>query len=157
MLLLTVIPLILCSVLLIVIFRTRMTESARQEAELLLDATADSLGALYRTTEQVGQSLAKNAFITDELESGGAFRQQVYFALYDATEGLRAHMQFDLYDAEGALRYSTSGRAAQSLPTDWGILYAAEAEPDALVLRGTDGTQTNAILQAARLLRGSSG
>ena len=157
MLLLTVIPLILCSVLLIVIFRTRMTESARQEAELLLDATADSLGALYRTTEQVSQSLAKNAFITDELESGGAFRQQVYFALYDATEGLRAHMQFDLYDAEGALRYSTSGRAAQSLPTDWGILYAAEAEPDALVLRGTDGTQSNAILQAARLLRGSSG
>lgn len=139
MLLLTVIPLMVCSVLLNVVFRTRMTDTAAQEAEAMLGATADSLGGLLRAAEQVGDTLAGNAFVADELKNGAAFRQQIYSALYDATEGLRGLMQFDLYDAAGTLRYSTSGRAAQSLPTDWGILYAAQAEPDALVLRPFDG------------------
>lgn len=157
MLLLTVIPLMVCSVLLNVVFRTRMTDTAAQEAEAMLGATADSLGGLLRAAEQVGDTLAGNAFVADELKNGAAFRQQIYSALYDATEGLRGLMQFDLYDAAGTLRYSTSGRAAQSLPTDWGILYAAQAEPDALVLRPFDGAQAGNGLYTARLLRRSSG
>lgn len=67
------------------------------------------------------------------LSGGWENSASVYSALYDATEDVRRFARFELYDADGTLRYATQTvLGAQTLPVSWGILKEA-ADEDAIV------------------------
>lgn len=161
MLFTTLTTLMLCSSLLLIVFSSRMEDSARQEADTLISVVSSSISDLRDSTEKIGSKLNRNSLVINAMSGGGAFPQQTYYELYNATSGLRDYVQFYLYDTNGALQYSTSSAGhSRTLPTNWGILLAAASHHGELVFRGADAfsyPDRDAVLYAARSIVNNSG
>ena len=161
MLFTTLTTLMLCSSLLLIVFSSRMEDSARQEADTLISVVSSSISDLRDSTEKIGSKLNRNSLVINAMSGGGAFPQQTYYELYNATSGLRDYVQFYLYDTNGALQYSTSSAGhSRTLPTNWGILLAAASHHGELVFQGADAfsyPDRDAVLYAARSIVNNSG
>ena len=161
MLFTTLTTLMLCSSLLLIVFSSRMEDSARQEADTLISVVSSSISDLRDSTEKIGSKLNRNSLVINAMSGGGAFPQQTYYELYNATSGLRDYVQFYLYDTNGALQYSTSSAGhSRTLPTNWGILLEAASHHGELVFQGADAfsyPDRDAVLYAARSIVNNSG
>lgn len=120
----SLIPLLICSSLLLQIARFQLTRSASYESE-------QSLSTLMRSFDKVISGFSSAAARIDgapALSRGLSAGQSVndtelYSLLFAATDNLRPYAWFELYDCSGAWRYSTqSGPSNKSLPTNWGVL-----------------------------------
>ena len=163
----SLVPVLLCSALLLQIFRLRMTADQQQNAEQQLDGACHALFSMQEGLQEAAITLGGSETVLGALSGGWENSASVYSALYDATEDVRRFARFELYDAEGTLRYATQTvHGAQTLPVSWGILkeaadadaivYSASIDPtdlDAPVLRGavrlTRDGQTAGFLVAA--------
>lgn len=163
----SLVPVLLCSALLLQIFRLRMTADQQQNAEQQLDGACHALFSMQEGLQEAASTLGGSETVLGALSGGWENSASVYSALYDATENVRRFARFELYDAEGTLRYATQTViGAQTLPVSWGILkeaadrdtivYSASIDPtdlDAPVLRGavrlTRDGQTAGFLVAA--------
>ena len=155
----TLIPLIGCSVLLIVIFKARMTENSHTEAEAYMSTLSASYAELCEKIAKTAATVDADNIISNALSGAPVSSRLVYERLYTATEEIRSYAQTDLYDIDGGWLYST-GRtpAALTLATDWGILYAAERSGGRTVFRNGDAYSVDGrsaappAFQAARLI-----
>ena len=163
----SLVPVLLCSALLLQIFRLRMTADQQQNAEQQLDGACHALFSMQEGLQEAAITLGGSETVLGALSGGWENSASVYSALYDATEDVRRFARFELYDAEGTLMYATQTvHGAQTLPVSWGILkeaadadaivYSASIDPtdlDAPVLRGavrlTRDGQTAGFLVAA--------
>ena len=163
----SLVPVLLCSALLLQIFRLRMTADQQQNAEQQLDGACHALFSMQEGLQEAAITLGGSETVLGALSGGWENSASVYSALYDATEDVRRFARFELYDAEGTLMYATQTViGAQTLPVSWGILkeaadrdtivYSASIDPtdlDAPVLRGavrlTRDGQTAGFLVAA--------
>lgn len=163
----SLVPVLLCSALLLQIFRLRMTADQQQNAEQQLDGACHALFSMQEGLQEAAITLGGSETVLGALSGGWENSASVYSALYDATEDVRRFARFELYDAEGTLMYATQTvHGAQTLPVSWGILkeaadedaivYSASIDPtdlDAPVLRGavrlTRDGQTVGFLVAA--------
>ena len=163
----SLVPVLLCSALLLQIFRLRMTADQQQNAEQQLDGACHALSSMQEGLQEAAITLGGSETVLGALSGGWENSASVYSALYDATEDVRRFARFELYDAEGTLMYATQTvHGAQTLPVSWGILkeaadedaivYSASIDPtdlDAPVLRGavrlTRDGQTAGFLVAA--------
>ena len=163
----SLVPVLLCSALLLQIFRLRMTADQQQNAEQQLDGACHALFSMQEGLQEAASTLGGSETVLGALSGGWENSASVYSALYDATEDVRRFARFELYDAEGTLMYATQTvHGAQTLPVSWGILkeaadadaivYSASIDPtdlDAPVLRGavrlTRDGQTAGFLVAA--------
>ena len=163
----SLVPVLLCSALLLQIFRLRMTADQQQNAEQQLDGACHALFSMQEGLQEAAITLGGSETVLGALSGGWENSASVYSALYDATEDVRRFARFELYDAEGTLMYATQTvHGAQTLPVSWGILkeaadrdtivYSASIDPtdlDEPVLRGavrlTRDGQTAGFLVAA--------
>ena len=163
----SLVPVLLCSALLLQIFRLRMTADQQQNAEQQLDGACHALSSMQEGLQEAAITLGGSETVLGALSGGWENSASVYSALYDATEDVRRFARFELYDAEGTLMYATQTvHGAQTLPVSWGILkeaadrdtivYSASIDPtdlDEPVLRGavrlTRDGQTAGFLVAA--------
>ena len=163
----SLVPVLLCSALLLQIFRLRMTADQQQNAGQQLDGACHALFSMQEGLQEAASTLGGSETVLGALSGGWENSASVYSALYDATEDVRRFARFELYDAEGTLMYATQTvHGAQTLPVSWGILkeaadadaivYSASIDPtdlDAPVLRGavrlTRDGQTAGFLVAA--------
>ena len=163
----SLVPVLLCSALLLQIFRLRMTADQQQNAEQQLDGACHALSSMQEGLQEAASTLGGSETVLGALSGGWENSASVYSALYDATEDVRRFARFELYDAEGTLMYATQTvHGAQTLPVSWGILkeaadrdtivYSASIDPtdlDEPVLRGavrlTRDGQTAGFLVAA--------
>lgn len=163
----SLVPVLLCSALLLQIFRLRMTADQQQNAEQQLDGACHALFSMQEGLQEAAITIGGSETVLGALSGGWENSASVYSALYDATEDVRRFARFELYDAEGTLMYATQTvHGAQTLPVSWGILkeaadrdtivYSASIDPtdlDAPVLRGavrlTRDGQTAGFLVAA--------
>lgn len=163
----SLVPVLLCSALLLQIFRLRMTADQQQNAEQQLDGACHALSSMQEGLQEAAITLGGSETVLGALSGGWENSASVYSALYDATEDVRRFARFELYDADGTLMYATQTvLGAQTLPVSWGILkeaadedaivYSASIDPtdlDAPVLRGavrlTRDGQTAGFLVAA--------
>ena len=163
----SLVPVLLCSALLLQIFRLRMTAEQQQNAEQQLDGACNALFSMQEGLQEAASTLGGSETVLGALSGGWENSASVYSILYDATEDVRRFARFELYDAEGTLRYATQTvLGAQTLPVSWGILkeaadrdtivYSASIDPtdlDEPVLRGavrlTRDGQTAGFLVAA--------
>ncbi len=163
----SLVPVLLCSALLLQIFRLRMTADQQQNAEQQLDGACHALFSMQEGLQEAALTLGGSETVLGALSGGWENSASVYSALYDATEDVRRFARFELYDADGTLRYATQTvLGAQTLPVSWGILkeaadrdtivYSASIDPtdlDEPVLRGavrlTRDGQTAGFLVAA--------
>ena len=120
------VPLLLCSAMLLQIFRLRMTDTAGEEAREDLDSVLYALDEGYGGFAAAVDALRADPLVLSALTDGGVEDTQVYARLYAATAGARDCAQFDLYDSDGDRRYSTrNGPDQEHMPTDWGPLHHA--------------------------------
>ena len=122
----SLVPMLLCSGLLLQIFRLRMTSNAQQTAQQQLSASCEALDTLHSGFLQTAASLQHNPLVAQALFDAEAEDTAVYSQLFDATASVRSFARFDLYDISGRWRYSTQAvPEIRSLPTNWGLLYEA--------------------------------
>lgn len=129
----SLVPVLLCSALLLQIFRLRMTADQQQNAGQQLDGACHALFSMQEGLQEAAITLGGSETVLGALSGGWENSASVYSALYDATEDVRRFARFELYDAEGTLMYVTQTvHGAQTLPVSWGILKEA-ADADAIV------------------------
>lgn len=150
----SLIPLLLCSALMLEIFRSRMESSARETAQHQLTSSLEALDALSQGFSRVTRTLSRDTMVCQALFDGEAEDAQVYDRLFSATESLRSQARFDLYDISGNFRYST--RSTEGSPrrsTSWGILrMAAQAGANHLVYAAPEDSGDDDALLASALL-----
>ena len=131
----SLVPLLLCSALLLQIFRLRMTADQQQNAQQQLDGACYAVDTMHEGLASAAAALQKSRTVLRALSGGRADSAAVYSVLFDATEPVRRFARFDLYDADGTLRYSTqTAPEEQMLSTSWGVLQeAAQEEPGVIV------------------------
>ncbi len=154
-LLVSLIPMLICSTLLLQIFRLRMTNSAETEMEQYLGNVSQALDAARKGFLDAAEALEGEPLVTRALAEGSGEDTAVYGKLFDATEGLRTYARFDLYDSAGRWRYSTqSAPEEEKLSTSWGVLHAAREGEGLTLLACEDVTEIrDPLLQGAAVLR----
>lgn len=138
-LLASLLPLLLCSAMLLQIFRLRMSAQADTESREQLGHVISALDSLYAGFRQTSLALKASPYVAPALAQGQRDSSMVYSELYSATEGSRSSAQFDLYDKEGNWLYSTKSLPLYpQMPIHWGVLYAAR-QTDGLAFSPVDG------------------
>lgn len=151
-LLIGVVPLLICTVLMLNIFRVTLAGNARDAAEAELDGAVGSFDSLLHGGAEVLDALSCDRLICSELaQPGAAASQSVYDALYSLSSELRGQADFALYSSDGALLFTTGTGSADELNVHWGLLNSA-AGSDGAVFAGSGGS-----FQAAKAVSDSSG
>ena len=129
-----ILPLFACTFLMLVVFKIALISDAQESAALQIAAITEDADRLFSDCEQVMTKLGENSLIKSVLEDNVAISSQdIYGALYTVCAQLRRDADFSVYGADGTRLYSTAmGSVSALLPTDWGILYAAGAQRDAV-------------------------
>lgn len=155
----SLVPLLVCSAMLLQIFRLRMTNDAGESAQEYLNYSLQALDMAFDSCTRAAGNLQGDTVLASAL-TGGGVDTQVYNVLFDATSQARSYARFDLYDLEGNWRCSTQQAPLQAqLPIDWGVLYAAAHGDEAIsYVACEDVTETGApLLQGAALLLDAGG
>ena len=128
LLLCSLIPLLICTALMVQITRLRLDSKTREDG-------AEQTAALLGSMDLIGEALTASAHRLQDTETAihglgdrVVSRLQMNSLLFDATDSYRNLAVFDLYDSSGACRYSTRGTVSENLPTDWGLLSGAARE-----------------------------
>ena len=159
MLLCSLIPLLICTVLMVQITRLRLDSKTREDG-------AEQTAALLGSMDLISEALTASAHRLQDTETAihglgdrVVSRVQMNSLLFDATDSYRNLAVFDLYDSSGACRYSTRGTVSENLPTDWGLLSGAAREPGKPVYYAAeDPADTGApLLMGAVELRAEDG
>lgn len=147
----SLVPLLLCSAMLLQIFRLRLTDAVKSEAQEHLSNVVHTMDTLYNDFSNAAFELREDPLVTETLDGGGGEDTQIYNRLFSATEGMRDYARFDLYDIHGRWRYSTQSVPGQrQLPTNWGSLHAASRIEKLTFVACQDVTDVNApLLQGA--------
>ena len=103
-------PLLLCSALLLQIFRFRMTADQQQNAQQQLSSACHALNTMQDGILSAAESLQRDGLVTRALAGAQEDSAKVYSSLYTATAAVRSTARFDLYSADGTLLYYTPRR-----------------------------------------------
>lgn len=156
----SLIPLLLCSAMLLQIFRIRMTNSAEESAQEQLSHALQSMETVFDGFSLAISQLQGNAVLSNALTGDGGPVTQIYSELFTAIGEARTYARFDLYDLEGNWRYSTQqAPELKQLPTNWGVLYAASHGEDPIAYSACeDAADTRVpLLQGAALINNPAG
>ena len=159
MLLCSLIPLLICTVLMVQITRLRLDSKTREDG---VEQSAALLGSMDFISNALTASAARlqdTETVIHGLGSGIRNRLQMNSLLFDATDTFRNLAVFDLYDSTGVCRYSTRGTVSADLRTDWGVLYGAAQTPGQPVYYATEdpADTASALLMGAVQLRAEDG
>ena len=159
MLLCSLIPLIICTVLMVQITRLRLDSKTREDGAEQSAALLGSMDFISNALTSSAARLQDTETVIHGLGTGIGNRLQMNSLLFDATDTFRNLAVFDLYDSGGVCRYSTRGTVSADLGTDWGILYGAAQTPGKPVYYATeDPSDTGSpLLMGAVQLRAEDG
>ena len=156
----SLVPLLICSVMLVQISRLRMNSQTRQDLQELSANLLQSMEVISTGFSDAAAQLQGNAILTQALSGAGGEDTLVNNQLFLATDPIRDYASLMLCDLEGVPRYSTESTYDRSpLPTGWGVLYAAANAPGQSVYVTSQYTpdENSVLLRGAVLLKGSNG
>ena len=119
------VPLLICSAMLLQIFRLRMTSTAEEQARDYLSHALRALDEGYAGFSSAVEALRSSPVVLDALTVGGVEDTRVNAQLFAAAGAARNYARFDLYDREGRWCYSTRNAPAEQLSLRWGALCRA--------------------------------
>lgn len=124
-----IIPLLVCVLLILNMFRLTLARSAAANAESQLSTMESGFGELLDACAGVLEDLGGRRDVAEALERQEGRDTGIYNALYDAAAPLLREADFFLYGGEGELCYTTgNGGAGEALPVNWGLLAAARGQ-----------------------------
>ena len=154
----SVLPLIVCCVFLIQMFKVKVGRDFEKKDMELAGAVEQQLMTLFDAYHEAAEELCTDPLVAEALkkESFGK-KNEVYRSLYGATAACREMAGFHLYNAGGSCLYSTGNRTyGQTLPVYWGILREAHAHPNDLIIRSDLEANGDEVLRFARAVTGNS-
>ena len=154
----SVLPLIVCCVFLIQMFKVKVGRDFEKKDMELAGAVEQQLMTLFDAYHDAAEELCTDPLVAEALkkESFGK-KNEVYRSLYGATAACREMAGFHLYNADGSCLYSTGNRTyGQTLPVYWGILREAHAHPNDLIIRSDLEIGGDEVLRFARAVTGNS-
>ena len=126
LLLATLLPLLLCDVVMMRIIITRNERALAEQASAGLARLHEDMDWLLDELESAADSLAANTAVHSALRRGDEESRLLYQVLYQNTGQMREYARFDIYDRFGQCRYSTDNVVAEEqLDPAWGVLYSA--------------------------------
>ena len=139
-----ILPLLICTLLMLNIFRLSLTRSAADAAETQLDAMSGELSGLLSDCETVMEKLCAEPAVAAALDRSELDEQRVYSVLYRAAAPVLGGASLSVYGADGRQLYSTSSQPASgSLSPRWGLL--AAAADGGVVYRGASSKSSACI------------
>lgn len=124
-----VLPLLVCVLLILNVFRISLQSSSAANAESQIQTMTAGLGERLAACGQVLEELGEQNPVARALAQGEGRDTQIYNALYNAAAPLLRDADFSLYDGEGRRLYTTgSGEAVEALDPGWGVLFASREE-----------------------------
>ena len=126
LLLATLLPLLLCDVVMMRIIITRNERALAEQASAGLARLHEDMDWLLDELESAADSLAANTAVHSALRRGDNDSRLLYQVLYQNTQQMREYARFDIYDRFGQCRYSTDNvLSEEQLDPAWGVLYSA--------------------------------
>ncbi|MGN0977027.1 MAG: histidine kinase [Faecousia sp.] len=156
----SLVPMLICSVLLFQISRLQMDSRSKADAQVQAENVCQSLDRIAQALTQSAAALQGDPVLARALSGSGGSYTSVNNALFRATDSFRDLGVFQLYDLQGRQRYSTqSVTTGDSLPLRWGVLYAAaQSGGEPVYAASQDPENTDApLLRAAALLKDAAG
>lgn len=156
-LLVALIPLLICSFVMVRVFEVNLRSQTWQSGELQIARVNEELGRRFASYEEAARIVAGDRLVAELLLSPDELRKnEVYLTLYRATDKLRGGVQFQLYDKQGVLRYTTdSAPAAMSLSRYNGVLRQAADNRDRLAYADIEGERI--LMRCAQAIPDGSG
>lgn len=153
----SLIPLLICSALLLQVFRIRMTASSRSEAEDSLGAVQEVLDGLYRDFSLAAAAVGADDVITEAARRSEADDSEVYGRFLELTTQLQANACVELYDSGGHWLYSTRSLRGSDMAVNWGALYAARRGGESVFMQPDADASDGPLLVGAAALSNGSG
>ena len=126
LLLATLLPLLLCDVVMMRIIITRNERALAEQASAGLARLHEDMDWLLDELESAADCLAANTAVHSALRRGDNDSRLLYQVLYQNTQQMREYARFDIYDRFGQCRYSTDNvLSEEQLDPAWGVLYSA--------------------------------
>ena len=126
LLLATLLPLLLCDVVMMRIIITRNERALAEQASAGLARLHEDMDWLLDELESTADCLAANTAVRSALRRGDNDSRLLYQVLYQNTGKMREYARFHIYDRFGQCRYSTDNVVAEEqLDPAWGVLYSA--------------------------------
>ncbi len=151
-LLCSLIPLLLCSVMLVQITKLRLNRQAQTEIQQQVTSVSQSMDTVSSGMSHAANLLTRDQIILNALKGYPMKNTLINAHLFIATEEIRSFSSVSLYDLEGNLLCSTDNLPKQdAVPTNWGILHAVQKAGDSPVFQvcaHREGS-TTPILQGA--------
>lgn len=147
----SIVPLLICTILIINLTRGQMNRSLKDTGEAELRDIVHDFDEYVKSLENVALEVQRSSNIISAFkEAGYGEETEIYQELFDITGQLRNYAGFSLYDASGNLRYTTGRWAESRLQKDWGLLEKATVAPAHLQMVLVEGK--NPELEAATKL-----
>ena len=160
--LVTMVPLLLCSVIMIQSFKTKIQSDYEKEATSQSEEAVHSIASVMDELDAMSiaistnENILKSLYLKDTEE-----RKSIYMELYDMTFELRQYAQISLYSIGGVCKYSTDNKYYEvKLPTYWGILKEAADNQGKTVIRDVESYSNEkqaSLLKMARIIMDDNG
>ena len=148
----TLVPLLLCDVVMMQVIVARAEHTQARQARAALDTLSQRFDEAAGQCGDTLEALATSTITRSVLRRTEPDSRLLYQFLYLSAAAVRSYADLEIYDAQGTCLYSTdTSLAAAPADTDWGGLYAARTNG------GTVFLSTGRGLMAARTVTGYGG
>lgn len=152
--LVTLVPLLLCDVVMMRIQIDRSERGRVNQAQLELAGLEARLEETCLRFGEMAEGLCRSTIVHSALRRGGGDSRTLYQLLFRTAAPCREYARLDIYDREGRRQYTTGGSPSSgTLEKDWGVLRAADGA-EGLVFCPGEGDDA---LVGARAVRNSAG
>ena len=148
----TLVPLLLCDVVMMQVIVARAEHTQARQARAALDMLSQRFDEAAGQCGDTLEALATSTITRSVLRRTEPDSRLLYQFLYLSAAAVRSYADLEIYNAQGTCLYSTdTSLAAVPADTDWGGLYAARTNG------GTVFLSTGRGLMAARTVTGHGG
>ena len=130
-------PLFICVILILSIFRVSSEANTTRTGEAKICSMARAMSSFTSHSETALNRVASDPQIISALEQHSPASTELYHALYSALNDIPSSPDITIYDSSGILLYTTGdGKPGETLPVNWGLLFSAR-DKDKVVYRRT--------------------
>lgn len=130
-------PLFICVILILSIFRVSSEANTARTGEARIASMARAVSSFTSQSETALNRITSDPNIISAIGKRLPASTDIYHALYSALNDIPSSPEITIYDSVGTLLYTTgSGKPGETLPSDWGLLFSAR-DKDRVVYRRT--------------------
>lgn len=131
------IPVLITSILLVNVFKSRLKKDYEKEVLVQIDSISSSLTTYFENIEKTINKICAEKKITSVIGNSDSWdNSKAYSKLYSITDSMRNTAGFNIFDINGNIVFTTESEVViDSLPTYWGILKVSFTHPEKMIIK----------------------